>query len=436
LGCWLLVAGVVTFNLSPVVSTSLWIFGSVKIFQLSHVLKKRLSHKDKSEGMNTIARTLHQHPFTCVVLLLVIMFLLRLQQITIKRPVIVSSQSKSYHHTSNDTLMICGRNAHQPFDSQVSLSADKLLSTAKPNGTVIIGYDDMHHVQTNNHINAFLHAIDFAFDQNMQLQIIENSWVYNSLQKLFQVSPKDFEQYGILTVTKHLGTTLNSSNTVMKSGDEMYFYHTNMPIEVKLRQRLKMLRYLWTRPSLNACSIIRELSLPSQYIVIHNRWMKHNGCLHRLGNLAYIIKNRTGIQIDRRTPCLLEPSYIKSILQKNGLLDKSNPIFVIGDGINPDIIHQLQSDLDIGSRVKTVPQNITTTEGDMLLAVLANLFIGTPTSTLSGHVAKARIALGFDEKTNYLFPKKRNNVTSNGWEFICQSMECLLNTTFMHNYVG
>jgi hypothetical protein len=353
------------------------------------------------------------------------MVLIQLQ--TAIKPVISPQRSTSDFRTSNDAFIICGRIIHQPLEKHYS-SIVNMLSTMEPNGTLIIGYDDMHHVQTNNHINAFLHATDFAFDQNMQLQIIENSWVQNSLQKLFQV-------HGIPTVTNHVLTTLNSS-TFLKSGDEMYYYHTRMSRVEKRNRRIEMLRYLWSRPSLDACSLVQELSLPSQYVVIHNRWMKHDGCLNRLGNLAFLIKNRTGIEVDRRAPCLLEPSYIKSILQENGLLDTSIPIYVIGDGINLDIIHNLQLDLDIGSRVKTVPQNISNVCGDMMLAVLSSLFIGTPISTLSGNVARARIALGFDEGTNILFPKKRSNVTSNEWEFICQTMDCLLDTTFMHNYVG
>ena len=367
---------------------------------------------------------LNQYSFLFAVLLLVVVVLLQIQTV---KPVISPQRSTSYFRTSNDSFIICGRTIHQPLGKHDS-SIDNMVSTIEPNGTVIIGYDDMHHVQTNNHINAFLHALDFAFDQNMQLQIIENSWVHNSLLKLFQV-------HGIPTVTNHVLTTLNSS-TFLKSGDEMYYYHTRMPLVEKRNRRLEMLRYLWTHPSLDTCSVVQELSLPSQYVVIHNRWMKHDGCLNRLGNLAFIIKNRTGIEVDRRAPCLLEPSYIKGILQNNGMLDTSIPIYVIGDGINLDIIHNLQLDLDIGSRVKTVPKSISNVCGDMMLAVLSSLFIGTPISTLSGNVARARIALGFDERTNILFPKKRSNVTSNDWEFICQTMDCLLDTTFMHNYVG
>lgn len=372
-------------------------------------------------------------PLTFCVSLIVIAVFLEVKFTIIKSA--VSSPSTSYLHTShNNNTVICGRTIHLPIVNFVP-SIDDLLSTTKRNGTVIIGYDDMHHVQTNNHINAFLHAIDFALDHNMQLEVIEHSWAFTALQTLFQINSQDFEQFHISTINHHVVTVTNSSS-VMKSGDEMYYYHSHAPLEEIKMRRIKMLRYLWTRPSLNGCSSVRELSLPSQYVVIHNRWMNHHGCLNRLGNLAFLIENRTGIKIDRKAPCLLEPSYIKSILRIHGFLDTSIPIFVIGDGINPDIIHNLQIDLDIGNQVRTIPQEISTVSGDMTVAALSSLFIGVPISTLSGNIARARLALGFDERTNILFPKKRWNSSSDEWEFICQTMECLLDTTFMHNYVG
>jgi hypothetical protein len=375
---------------------------------------------------------LYQYPFTSCISLLVIAVLLEVKFTFIKFA--ASPPSTSYLHTSHNTTVICGRTIHLPIENVV-LSIDELLSTTKQNGTVIIGYDDMHHVQTNNHINAFLHAFDFALDHNMQLGVIEHSWAFTALQNLFQIASQDFEQFNISTINHDVVTVLNSSY-VMKSGDEMYYYHSHAPLdEIKMR-RIKILRYLWTHPSLNGCSIVRELSLPAQYVVIHNRWMNHHGCLNRLGNLAFLIENRTGIKIDRRAPCLLEPSYIKSVLRIHDFLDTSIPIFVIGDGINPDIIHNLQIDLDIGNRVRTIPQQVSTVSGDMMVAALSSLFIGVPISTLSGNIARARLALGFDEGTNILFPKKRRNSSSDEWEFICQTMECLLDTTFMHNYVG
>ena len=74
-------------------------------------------------------------------------------------------------------------------------------------------------------------------------------------------------------------------------------------------------------------------------------------------------------------------------------------------------------------------------QGDMMLGVLSSVFIGTPISTLSGNIARARVALGFDPKSNYMFPKKRHS-GKEGWDFACESAECLYDTRFLSHYVG
>lgn len=303
---------------------------------------------------------------------------------------------------------------------------------------VILGQDEMHHVQTNNHINAFLHAIDFALDHQRLVVIVEHSWVFRSLAQLFEINQDWLDFFGISTISKSDIGDLNRSDTIFKTGDEMYFYHSLSSKETLVSRRMKMLKYLWSHPSVPLCSMLHDLRIPtSNYIVIHNRWMPNNGCLNRLGSFAYKLQNQTGIRIDRRAPCLLEPSYIKNILRINEFMDKIHLIYVIGDGWNPNIVTNLQKDKDIGDRVRTIPDHQSSVGSDMMLAVLSSIFIGTPISTLSGNVARARISLGFHPDTNYLFPKKRDESHHDDeWDFICQSMECLLDSSIMQGYVG
>jgi hypothetical protein len=71
----------------------------------------------------------------------------------------------------------------------------------------------------------------------------------------------------------------------------------------------------------------------------------------------------------------------------------------------------------------------------MMLAVLADVFVGSPISTLAGNVARARVALGFNASTNYLFPKKKKNDNADSWEFFCDD-RCLYDSSIMKSYVG
>jgi hypothetical protein len=140
----------------------------------------------------------------------------------------------------------------------------------------------------------------------------------------------------------------------------------------------------------------------------------------------------SGVELDRKAPCLLTPSYIKSIIHRNMLYSKR--IFIITDGKNPDIIRDLLQDEDIGSFVQTIPYNLSWVGGDMMLAVLADVFVGSPISTLAGNVARARVALGFNGSTNYLFPMKRRDYHST-WAFFCNN-QCLYDPNILYSYVG
>jgi len=345
---------------------------------------------------------------------------------------------------------------------------------------VIIGQDDMNHVQTNNHINAVFHAMDYAHDTNTTLAIIENSWASKSLQLLFShnlfglsqprwdINGETHLDFVIVKdehdVRERLG--YKQDNIISKTGDEMYYYHSNENISEIQTRREGALRILWTHPSRtnetssDMCSAVNfhnrvengghltnYQSFQSPYVVIHSRWMSRDGCLKRLGSLAHRIKNQTGVRIHRKAPCLMEPSYIQSILQSNSLLntalDKSSPmsvpIYIISDRKNPKIIPKLLEDPIMGPNIRILPTNVSWVGSDMMLGALAEVFIGTPISTLSGNIARARVALGFDPKTNYLFPianESKEQINGNRWEFAFQNANSLYDTRILNHYVG
>jgi len=350
-----------------------------------------------------------------------------------------SGQENNDFH-SQATSSVCGRRIDIVTHNVLPLSSDRL---------VVIGHDTFHHVQTNNHINAILHAMDFAYDNNVTLAVSRTGWAVDVLRLFFggedTVDRMDWEKQ----IKRHLNVNFLDNHGVKaedtnfqvvehKTGDEMYYYHTIQSISTIIERRVPVLRYLWSHPTTNIaldatggsrdmCSAILP-SLPNKYVVLHSRWMKKDGCLNRLGNLAHRIKNNTDMDIDCKSPCLLQPTYIERILRSSNALDY--PIFIISDGLNPDIVHQLQRHPIFGDNVMQVEQNVSWVGGDMMLGVFASIFIGTPISTLSGNIARARMALGFDPGTNYLFPMKDKDA------FACTDGKCLYDVQFLNHYVG
>mmetsp|Transcript_25267 Transcript_25267/g.31133 ORF Transcript_25267/g.31133 Transcript_25267/m.31133 type:complete len:461 (+) Transcript_25267:139-1521(+) len=345
---------------------------------------------------------------------------------------------------------------------------------------VVIGFDSMSHVQTNNHINAILHAMDYAADIQAKLVLFRKGWPTKALKLLFKhkygnnyddmtVWEKSIEKYlnvDIVQDAVEINELYPDIETFYNNSDDMYYYHTNATIDTIKKRRQPILEYLWTHPTRNPqmnnqhvgkdmCAVVEYASAaslhtrssiidtstpapkPAPYTVVHSRWMKNNGCLNRMGGLAQRIqKHKPEWKLDRKAPCLLQPDYIKSIVTKCGTLGK--PIYIITDGLNPQITQDLQSHPGIGQDVQIIPEDVSWVGGDMMLGVLSDCFIGNPVSTLSGNIARARVALGKDSSTNFLFPfteSKRKSDTD--LQFFCQdSPDCLYDEGVLHHYVG
>ena len=361
-------------------------------------------------------------------------------------------------------IVVCGKDVNSPIHLRNILPNKETEWSKEKENLVVIGHDEMNHVQTNNRLNAILHAMDYAHDINATLALTRHGWATKTLKLLFHHDHQnDFHWEQDMEVNLnirfvehdnfHHNDTLNKEGTFSEihynTSDEMYYYHTDASVETIKQRRHSILQYLWTHPttithgsgsySKDMCVAVKNvesigLKNNTQFSVVHSRWMKNNGCLNRMGALAHRMKKLTGISMDRKASCLLEPNYIKSIVKKCGLLGK--PIYVITDGLKKDIIETLQADPIIGKDVYNVPETMSWVGGDMMLGALSDCFIGTPISTLSGNVARARIALGKDPSTNYLFAKKKKR-GEDTWEFECQSdTDCLYDVRVMSHYVG
>ena len=78
-----------------------------------------------------------------------------------------------------------------------------------------------------------------------------------------------------------------------------------------------------------------------------------------------------------------------------------------------------------------------------MLGIISDVFIGTPTITLAGNIARARLAMGFDPTTNYLFMAKTKNDHNNknkrsgeSWAPVRGIKDGLFNKTLMGLYFG
>ncbi len=367
--------------------------------------------------------------------------------------------------TSPDQLTICGRgNLHVSDDRNVSLEVEE-RQKVKHKRLIVIGHDKMNHVQLNNKLNAIFHATDYAYDNDADLAIIRQGWPNKALKTLFRGdhlshATTEWEKQMTKNLNIHFldkEEILQQSNAVKlyqdvdyQSADDMYYYHTKNDVSAIRQRRETMLRFIWSQPTRNqnddkkdVCSVVNQLetsfdstskeSSPS-YTVIHSRWMKKNGCLNRMGGLVHYLKEKKGMSMDRSAPCLLEPSYIESIVRKCNMMDK--PIYVISDGLNEGIIENLEEDARIGKLITRPPKTLSWVGGDMMLGVLSDCFIGTPISTMSGNIARARLAIGKDPSTNFLFPKKRQR-SRDPWDFLCnQSADCLYDNLVLNHYVG
>merc|ERR1712194_940053 len=104
---------------------------------------------------------------------------------------------------------------------------------------------------------------------------------------------------------------------------------------------------------------------------------------------------------DKKAATEMKPEYVQSILAPIGML--AHPIVIVSDNQkgSKKALDRLLKDPKIGPMVRVVPKEARWKGGDMTQAVMANVFIGHPSSTLSGFIARSRVALGFGH-SNYI----------------------------------
>ncbi len=360
-------------------------------------------------------------------------------QTTNSQTVKVTDKKKDTHKSGGK--MLCGRSI--PLLDDVEKADDtkkvekenkvkKQKLSKKNDFIVVIGENNHGYGQTNNQLNAIFHAQDYATDINAKLALGKRGWAINTLHSLFD--PSILEETLNVTIVD-VKKFPPSDNIYYNRSRHMYWYHTEFASPEEIQQkRLKLHRNLWLHPTRknpkgkDMCSSIIHSSLNNNkaYTVVHARDMtdgkegKENECFIRLRN------NHRRSGVHPNASCAMTASYIKSILRPINKLNQD--IYIISNGDNKEYLAELRQDDEIGKLIKTVPKKGSWAGGDMMMAILADVFIGTPISTFAGNIARARIALGFETSPNYLF-------LNTELEPFCNST-CLFDTKILSSYVG
>mmetsp|Transcript_27171 Transcript_27171/g.46295 ORF Transcript_27171/g.46295 Transcript_27171/m.46295 type:complete len:285 (+) Transcript_27171:1-855(+) len=168
--------------------------------------------------------------------------------------------------------------------------------------------------------------------------------------------------------------------------------------------------YFGNKNDLRAGFLSRGIT--QQYTVIHSRAVETFGP-------RFLSKMHEVFGVDDKAGIDLPTDLVKSILTPLGMANKT--ILMITDSKTQGPIQRLSSDPELGPHFQVVPNEVSTLTGDIMLAILSDVFIGNPVSTFSQYIAQARYALGIEN--SYLFARKKND-ESEQWETFCNDEVC------------
>ncbi|KAL7553166.1 hypothetical protein ACHAWF_016408 [Thalassiosira exigua] len=337
--------------------------------------------------------------------------------------------------TANSTTYdVCGREAKIEAPDARYGACPKL----DPKKKTLILSNHRTYGQTGNQLHAFLQAVQYARDNDLQLGVEIRSWAIDLISSMWMARKGNvadwasFVERTLCVKIFHSMTEARHWNVAKEHGgtlsQRLFYYHSPSPEE---DYEASQKHALWTlfryhnvgeghdtrgRPVNDMCSAIDSLfgakdRGSAKYSVIHLRHLegKH-------GTLGLARQSKlTGC--DPRAALWMEPSYVKPILESLEMLKR--PIVIIHDGQNMKAVERLAGDPEIGPRVRFVPEDSCWFGGDVTLAVMADVFIGNPASTMSLFIARSRAALGTGR--NYLWRAKDGEGM---WRTVCGD-ECL-----------
>ena len=381
----------------------------------------------------------------------------------------IESSVEKEHNNDNDKIILCG---HEIKDMP-QLSSDNNVTYGvynwnrnMANAIVIENRTDNEFMygRTGNQIREVFHAFDLARDSNGALVFHSNGFPMDLILRVESISMQGYGGSGawgqglFLGVTeseleKRLGVTFynnvdekyRSQLKVMKQ-DELYHYiskDSRYSIFDAIEHRHYMIRELYqmtanemelhpdSKDVIDMCSsihalfgkengdqqrsaLLKELGITKpiteKYTVIHSRKLEGLG-------KAWMNRAQKEWGVDNRAGIDYPTDMITSILSPINMVN--NSILMITDGQNPAISRRLASDPIIGKQFQVVPRKISTVTGDLLLAIVSDVFIGNPISTFSQYIVQVRYAFGIGN--SYLFVRKDENEK---WETFCNDEAC------------
>lgn len=337
-------------------------------------------------------------------------------------------------HT-NDGI-ICGRPANLGTSTPKESDCPGLNSN-----TILLLEGTQTYGRTGNQLIEFLHALQYARDNDIILGVKYGSWAMRLLNRMWlavaDVDQSEWEvtfQNSFCVRIIHSNQELKQWNNVIRMDTkDLLLYKSNASFQQYASFQQHTLRTLFQNyntgegttlagfPTRSMCEGVDTLfgidRKSAIYSVIHLRKLEEVGYAI-LGNVA----KHTGC--DPRAAIEMRPDYVRTILKPLGMLH--HPIVIISDGQHQDAIQRLIDDSEIGPKITLVPQESSWKGGDMMLGILSNVFIGNPASSFSSFIAKSRLAMG--KGHNYLF---RARDGEGRWQTVCGD-SCVFDNDISH----
>ncbi|KAL7552588.1 hypothetical protein ACHAWF_015830 [Thalassiosira exigua] len=346
-------------------------------------------------------------------------------------------------------LYVCGRKApiRNDLDLQISQKYDGCPALSRPPGkTTILLLEGVETFgRTGNNLIEFLHALQYAKDNDVVVAIVMGSWSTHLITTMWMSVRGKAEEYRMewrelmerSFCVKILDDPADAElyeDVVRMETRELFMYQhhglLNQYVEFQGSIIRTLYRHINDGPGVNMrqkqvknmCSVIdamfNEEKDLANYSVIHSRSLEGEPGKRLLGRIS------RNIGCDPLAALDMEPEYIKAILGPLGMLN--HPIIFITDHQRPEILEKLMADPEIGPMIHLIPEEASWVGGDITAAVMSDVFIGNPASSFSGFIAKSRVALGYNN--NFLFRKKKTN---GEWVDVCDE-RCIFDVRVMN----
>jgi hypothetical protein len=291
---------------------------------------------------------------------------------------------------------------------------------------VVLLNNDAPYGQLTTGFSGFMHALDLAYDKKCPVWVSRSSqfiWdaflpvIYGKKPDSGMMTDGDWEFMG-----KLLGVTVVIPNVIL-NGKEAHtqnsmqaFYGRGKELSVtKMRNRRdtiwrNLFRHSGARP-VKEDPTLRDGEVCSFVYAMAQEQKKRPSLakysvIHATFDATWISKMEAATGRNLKDAAGMSPEYVKAILEPLKLVDQ--PIYLTGADKSNEGMQKLINDPTLKSAILVMDSSKLVGEVDgreIHLAVLADAFIGDPTSHKSLLIAKMRYALGM--KNTFVFTERR-----------------------------